>query len=63
MDIQAQVELAIVTARKSPSRPRKVGAVLVSADGAATLAACSDFPAGVRDLEARHTRPGPYLIG
>src|SRR4249920_3496415 len=61
LDIEALVELAIATARTSPSRPRKVGAVLVSADGATTLAACNDFPAGVRDLEARHAHPERLL--
>ena len=61
MDIEPLVELAIAAARKSPSRPRKVGAVLVSADGATTLAACNDFPAGVRDLESRHAHPERLL--
>jgi dCMP deaminase len=61
LDIETLVELAIATARKSPSRPRKVGAVLVSADGATTLAACNDFPAGVHDLEARHAHPERLL--
>jgi dCMP deaminase len=61
LDIEPFVELAILAARKSPSRPRKVGAVLVLADGATTLAACNDFPAGVRDLEARHAHPERLL--
>ena len=61
LDIEALVELAIAAARKSPSRPRKVGAVLVSADGGTTLAACNDFPAGVRDLESRHAHPERLL--
>ncbi len=61
MDIEAVVEQAILAARKSPSRPRKVGAVLVLADGATTLATCNDFPAGVRDLEARHAHPERLL--
>ena len=30
LDIEPLVDLAIATARKSPSRPRKVGAVLVA---------------------------------
>ena len=55
------VELAIAAARRSPSRPRKVGAVLVLADGEKTLAACNDFPAGVRDLEVRHAHPDRLL--
>jgi dCMP deaminase len=61
LDIEALVEQAILAARKSPSRPRKVGAVLVLADGTTALAACNDFPAGVRDLEARHAHPERLL--
>lgn len=61
MDIEALVELAIATARQSPGRPRKVGAVLVLADGSTTVAACNDFPAGVQDLEARHADPERLL--
>lgn len=61
MDIDGLLERAIVAARASPSRPRKVGAVLVLADGATTLVACNDFPAGVRDLESRHAHPERLL--
>ncbi len=61
MSIEQWVELAITTARRSPSRPRKVGAVLVLADGQTTLAACNDFPSGVRDTEARHASPERLL--
>lgn len=61
LDIESLVQLAIETARKSPSRPRKVGAVLVSAGGATTFVACNDFPAGVRDIEARHAHPERLL--
>ena len=60
MDIERLLEVAIVVARRSPSRPRKVGAVLVLADGK-TLAACNDFPAGVCDLEERHAHPERLL--
>jgi dCMP deaminase len=61
LDIEQLVDLAIATAQKSPSRPRKVGAVLVLGDDATTFAACNDFPAGVRDLEARHAHPERLL--
>jgi dCMP deaminase len=61
LDIDRLVEQAIVAARQSPSRPRKVGAVLVLADGTTTLVACNDFPTGVRDLEARHADPERLL--
>ena len=60
MDIERLLEVAIVVARRSPSRPRKVGAVLVLADGK-TLAACNDFPGGVRDLDERHAHPERLL--
>jgi len=61
LDIEPLVELAILAARKSPSRPRKVGAVLVLADRVTTLVACNDFPTGVRDLESRHAYPERLL--
>ena len=61
LNIDRLLEDAIVVARRSPSRPRKVGAVLVLADGATALAACNDFPAGVRDLEERHAYPERLL--
>jgi dCMP deaminase len=61
MDIAPLLELAITTARRSPGRPRKVGAVLALADGATTVAACNDFPAGVHDLDARHADPERLL--
>ena len=61
LDIDRLLDQAIAAARTSPSRPRKVGASLVLADGVTTLVACNDFPAGVRDLEARHTHPERLL--
>ena len=61
LDIDRLLDQAIAAARASPSRPRKVGAVLVLADGVKTLVACNDFPAGVRDLEARHIHPDRLL--
>jgi dCMP deaminase len=61
VDIDRLLELAIATARQSPSRPRKVGAVLVLADGVTTLAACNDFPVGVSDLDERHAHPDRLL--
>ena len=53
MDIEQELELAITTAQKSPGRPRKVGAVLILVDGH-SIAACNDFPRGVRNIESRH---------
>jgi len=61
LDIDRLLELAIASARQSPSRPRKVGAVLVLADEVTTVVACNDFPVGVRDLEARHAHPERLL--
>jgi dCMP deaminase len=61
LDIGPLVDLAIAMARKSPSRPRKVGAVLMLDDGATKLAACNDFPVGVHDLEGRHADPERLL--
>jgi dCMP deaminase len=61
LKIDELLDQAIVVARRSPSRPRKVGAVLVLADGATTLVACNDFPAGVCDLDERHAYPERLL--
>jgi dCMP deaminase len=61
LEIEPLVERAILAARKSPSRPRKVGALLVLADGMSTIEACNDFPAGVNDLDARHAYPERLL--
>lgn len=54
MDTDKLLEQAIAVARKSPNRPRKVGAVIILADGHTQIEACNDFPKGVRDLEERH---------
>jgi dCMP deaminase len=61
LDLDRLLDLAIEAARRSPSRPRRVGAVLVLADGVTTLVACNDFPAGVRDLDQRHADPERLL--
>jgi len=61
LDIDRLLEEAIVVARRSPSRPRKVGAVLVLADRVTKLVACNDFPGGVRDLDERHAHPERLL--
>lgn len=53
MEIEQGVELAITTAHQSPARPRKVGAVLILVDGH-SIAACNDFPQGVKNIESRH---------
>jgi dCMP deaminase len=43
---------AQAASRGSPNRVRRVGAVLLTRDGA-EIAACNTFPQGVRDLEER----------
>jgi len=52
------MDAAILAARGSPNRVRRVGAVLVSADGQARLSACNTFPRGVQDTEFRHQGNG-----
>lgn len=54
------MRLAHEAARKSPNRVRKVGAVLVTTDGA-QIARCNDFPDGVRDLDERHEGDGRFV--
>jgi len=48
-------------ARHSPNRVRQVGALLVTADGQTTIAACNTFPKGVRDLDERHEGDGRFV--
>jgi dCMP deaminase len=47
-------------ALRSPNRVRQVGAALVARDGT-LIAACNTFPAGVRDLDERHTGDGRFV--
>jgi len=51
------VELA---AAQSLDRSRRVGAVIVGADGEPLVFACNGFPRGVADREERHVRPEKY---
>lgn len=55
---EALLDAAIEAARGSPNRVRRVGAVLVSANGQARLSACNTFPQGVHDTEFRHQGNG-----
>jgi dCMP deaminase len=52
------LQAAVDAARASPNRVRRVGAVLVSADGTGRLSACNTFPHGVQDTEFRHQGNG-----
>ncbi|HXW20403.1 MAG TPA: deaminase [Roseiarcus sp.] len=56
----ADIQKALRAGAASPNRVRKVGAVLVSHDGV-EIAACNDFPPGVRDLEERHAGDGRFV--
>lgn len=55
------MDQAILAARQSPNRVRKVGVVLVTKGGDATLTACNTYPQGVRDLEERHAGNGRFV--
>ena len=46
-------DAAVLAARQSPNRVRRVGAVLVQRDTMRTVHACNDFPRGVIDNEQR----------
>jgi dCMP deaminase len=59
--IDKLMDQAILAARQSPNRVRKVGAVLVATEGGATVTACNTFPRGVRDLEERHAGNGRFV--
>ena len=55
------LQAAILAARASPNRVRRVGAVLVSAEGDTRLSACNTFPQGVQDTESRHQGNGRLI--
>ncbi|HJQ55985.1 MAG TPA: deaminase [Vineibacter sp.] len=46
-DIDTLLDHAVAAARGSPNLVRKVGAVLITADGTVEIVACNTFPAGV----------------
>jgi dCMP deaminase len=54
------METALRASARSPNRVRQVGAVLLTRDGT-EIVACNTFPAGVRDLEARHAGDGRFV--
>jgi len=51
-------DAAIIAARRSPNQVRRVGAVLLPADGVAPIASCNTFPDGVADTPQRHAGDG-----
>lgn len=54
-------DTAIAAARASPNQVRKVGAVLLPADGGAPITTCNTFPAGVADTAQRHLGDGRLI--
>lgn len=61
MTLDELMDLAAATAPKSPNRVRQVGAAIAPVDGAAPIAACNTFPAGVRNLPERHDGDGRFV--
>lgn len=61
MTIDELMDAARDAAARSPNRVRQVGAALVTADGATTIATCNEFPNGVRDIEERHAGDGRFI--
>ena len=60
-DTESLLDQTITSARHSPNRQRKVGAVLLPADGSAPLHAYNTFPRGVQDTEERHAGTGRLI--
>lgn len=58
--LQSLFDRAAAAAPASPNRVRQVGAAIALADGT-VIAACNDFPAGVRDLDWRHEGDGRFV--
>ena len=61
MNIDEFMTLAVAAAAASPNKVRKVGAVLLLADGGPPLGACNTFPSGVADLDWRHEGDGRFV--
>lgn len=61
MDIDALMDLAVRAAGASPNRVRKVGAVILPADGGPPVTGCNAFPGTVRDLAWRHEGDGRFV--
>ncbi len=54
-------DAAILAARQSPNRVRRVGAVLVQQNSTRIVHACNSFPRGVVDNEQRHAGNGRLI--
>jgi dCMP deaminase len=55
------MDLAKAAAQASPNKVRKVGAVIVLADGGEPISACNTFPEGVADHDWRHDGDGRFV--
>ena len=51
--VDAVLARAVAVAAASPNQIRKVGAMLITADRGAEIAACNTFPPGIRNLPER----------
>src|SRR6476469_5847843 len=51
--VDAVLARAVAAAAASPNQIRKVGAMLITADRGAEIAACNTFPPGIRNLPER----------
>ena len=61
MNTEELLDAAITAARQSPNRQRRVGAVLLPADGQPWLSACNTYPRGVQDTDLRHQGNGRLI--
>lgn len=60
MTIDELMDQAKITAAESPNRVRKVGCVMVAANGE-RISAPNTFPRGVRDIDERHEGDGRFI--
>ena len=61
MNTEALLDAAIIAARQSPNRQRRVGAVLLPLGGTEPLSTCNTFPRGVQDTDLRHQGNGRLI--
>ncbi|MBC7704602.1 MAG: CMP deaminase [Rhodoferax sp.] len=61
MNTEALLDAAIIAARQSPNRQRRVGVVLLPLGGTEPLSACNTFPCGVQDTDLRHQGNGRLI--
>ena len=61
MNTEELLDAAIIAARQSPNRQRRVGAVLLPLGGTEPLSTCNSFPRGVQDTDLRHQGNGRLI--